>query len=247
MQDVGGRARHLDWDGCFNARDLGGFRTADGRVTRGGALVRADDVARLTNAGWSALQRHGVRTIVDLRNDDEIRADAAPRPEGVSTVHVPMDDDADTEFWQYCWSNDLDGSPLYYQPFLDRKPERCAAVVAAIANAGPGGVAFHCVGGRDRTGLITLLLLAVVGVAPEDIASDYELSADRLDSLYAALGIENQNPIIAEILARKNTSARALLLAILETLDVDAYLRSGGLNEDGLAAVRARLVGPTSE
>ena len=236
--------RHLNWDGCFNTRDLGGFRTVDGGMTRRGALVRADAIDRLTKAGWSALQAHGIRTIVDLRNDEEITPDLEARPAGVAIVHVPLDDIADTQFWRYCWDNELDGSPLYYQPFLDRKLERCAAAVAAIAHAEPGGVLFHCGCGRDRTGLITLLLLAVVGVAPDDIASDYELSTDRLSQRFAALGEDDQGPVIAEILAAKKTSARVLLLDILASLDVDAYLRSGGLGDDDLAALRARFLEP---
>jgi protein tyrosine/serine phosphatase len=63
--------RHLNWEGCFNARDLGGLRTTDGCVTRWGAVVRSDSLDHLSAAGWSALQAHGIRTIVDLRNDQD--------------------------------------------------------------------------------------------------------------------------------------------------------------------------------
>jgi len=70
--------RHLDWEGCLNVRDLGGLPAAGGRVTRWGAVVRSGDPARLTPAGWAALRGHGIRTIVDLRNDDE--RDPAPDP-----------------------------------------------------------------------------------------------------------------------------------------------------------------------
>jgi hypothetical protein len=55
---------HLDWDGCFNVRDLGGLPTVDGRVTRTGAVVRADALDGLSAAGWTALLDHGVRTVV---------------------------------------------------------------------------------------------------------------------------------------------------------------------------------------
>ena len=101
--------RHLDWEGCFNARDLGELRTPDGRETLWGRVVRADALDSLTVAGWAALSDHGVRTVTDL----------------------------------------------------PRFPERSAAVLSAIARAEPGGVVFHCGGGRDRAGQVTLLLLGL--------------------------------------------------------------------------------------
>jgi hypothetical protein len=67
------RDRHLDWEGCCNARDLGGLSTTDGRTTRWGAVARSERLDELTAAGWSALEAHGIRTIVDLRNHDERR------------------------------------------------------------------------------------------------------------------------------------------------------------------------------
>lgn len=236
--------RHLTWQGCFNTRDLGGLRTTDGRAIRWGALVRSDSLDRLTAAGWAALYAHSIRTIIDLRNDDEISADAATRPVGVTTLHVPLDDSADTEFWNYCWANELDGSPLYYQLFLDRKPERCAAAVAAVARAAAGGVVVHCGAGRDRTGLVTMLLLAIAGVAHEQIVADYELSTSRLAPAWSVWGYEDQGPLIADILKRKNTTARETLLAVLCSLDVSAYLRSAHVSENDLAAIRARLLSP---
>src|SRR6185503_13533866 len=92
--------RQLDWDGCFNVRDLGGLPTTDGRVTRRGAVVRSDNVNRLTAVGWSQLQAYGVRTIIDLRDADERGPDAAPRPVDLTTVELPLEDLTDTEFWQ---------------------------------------------------------------------------------------------------------------------------------------------------
>jgi hypothetical protein len=155
---------------------------------------------------------------------------------------VPLDDVDDREFWEHCWAEELDGSPLYYRLFLDRKPERCAAAVAAVAHAGPGGVAFHCGVGRDRTGIVSLLLLALAGVEPEEIVADYELSAARLRPLWVEWGRPDQALEIEEILRRRQTSARALLLELLESLDAAAYLRAAGLPEGDLAEVRDRLL-----
>src|ERR1041385_4046493 len=80
--------RNLDWDGLFNARDLGGLRTPAG-PTRWAAVMRSENPERLTEAGWAAAHAHGLRTVLDLRGADEYGEDAAPRPAGITTVRVP--------------------------------------------------------------------------------------------------------------------------------------------------------------
>lgn len=236
--------RNLRWDGCHNTRDLGGLPTTHGRTTRWGAVVRSDAPDHLTAAGWAALAAHGIRTIIDLRNDQERPPDPALPVDGLTVVHVPLDDAADRQFWEHVRAGDLDGSPLYYQPFLDRKPQRCATAVAAVADAPPGGVLVHCGIGRDRTGLVSLLLLALVGVAPEVIVADYELSNARLRPLWAARGERDWGLVIQEVLARRRTTTRELLHDLLAVLDADAYLRAAGLGTDALTAIRARLLRP---
>ena len=146
--------RHLTWDGCSNVRDLGGL----GRIRRG-ALVRADALQNLSAEGWRALEHHGIRTVIDLRNPDEIGDDAAPRPSGLTTIRIPLDGMEDTEFWSQWLDRPEFGTPHYYGPWLERFPDRAARTLAAIARAQPGGVAYHCGIGRDRTGLITMLIL----------------------------------------------------------------------------------------
>ncbi len=223
--------RRLSWDGCVNVRDLGGLRAHDGRVTRWGAVVRGDHPARLTAAGWSALYAHGIRTIISLRTHGQVEdvPDTAPRPSDLTTVCVEIEDVTDTEFLHKWAVTDLWSTPLYYQDALKRWPERHAAALAAIARAQPGGVLIHCKRGVDRTGIMAILLLASVGVRPDEIVADYELSLD---------------PEREELLAREHTSTRQVISATLDWLDMDAYLREGGLSQDDLAAVRARLLEP---
>jgi protein-tyrosine phosphatase len=115
-------------------------------------------------------------------------------------------------------------------------------VIAAIADAPAGGVAFHCGGGRDRAGQIAMLVLALVGVSLEEIVADYELSADRLRARYAARGERDQGPMLEGFLASKGATAGEVLLATLRSLDVEATLRAGGLGEQDVTALRARLL-----
>jgi protein tyrosine/serine phosphatase len=217
--------RRLEWDGCRNVRDLGGLRTAGGRVVRRGAVVRADGLDRLAAAGWDALLAHGVRTVVDLRNDDEIGRDAAPRPVEVETVRLPLDGVHDREFWDVWSVTPAFGTPAYYAPWLARFPERAVTAVRAVAHAAPGGVVVHCGLGRDRAGLVTLLLLTLLGVPADVIAADHALSGEDDDEAvawYAAEGTSREASVEAAVLA--------------------AAVALAGLGSDDLGALRARML-----
>ena len=86
--------RSLAWDGCFNVRDLGGLETASGGRTRRGVVVRADNVRRLTPAGWQAALDHGVRRVVDLRFENEVPGEPDAHDD-VEVVVIPLRDSHD--------------------------------------------------------------------------------------------------------------------------------------------------------
>lgn len=93
MTDTGEQTqrRTLTWDGCLNVRDLGGLPTATGGRTRHRAVVRADNLDRLTAEGWEALRAYGIRTVIDLRNADEYKP-LLPLPFGLDLVRIPLDE-----------------------------------------------------------------------------------------------------------------------------------------------------------
>ncbi|WIY04754.1 tyrosine-protein phosphatase [Amycolatopsis mongoliensis] len=254
-------SRAVTWDGFHNTRDLGGLPTRAGRTTRRGAFFRAADLRFVTDAGWAQARESGVRTVIDLRNADEIRPTAdsptalagsarfaaaagVATPAGIERVEVPLDDIDDVEFWRHVNRERLNGTPLYYRLFLDRKAERCAAVMAAIARSAPGGVLFHCGAGRDRTGLVALLLLALAGVGPDAIAADYALSAEPVKALFAEMGTEDQGPAIAAVLAERNTTTAAVIRDTLEGFDAERYLLEAGVHSGDLEDIRRRLTNP---
>jgi protein-tyrosine phosphatase len=224
--------RSLNWPGAYNARDLGGLPLIGGGETRFRQLIRSDAV----DPKSVDLADYGVRTVIDLRNDDE-------RPPGIENVHVPLDATEDREFWDVWASGWQFGTPLYYGPHLERFPERSAAVVKAIAQAPPGGVVYHCGGGRDRAGQITMLLLSLAGVEPEAIAADYALSRERLRPLYAARGEDDQGAAIDRYLTERGTTIEEVALDTVRSIDAEEVLRRGGATDDDLGAVRERLRG----
>lgn len=234
--------RDLDWKGTYNARDLGGLATVDGGLTRRGAIVRSDSLQNLEARGWEEVEAYGIETVIDLRDESEIGADVAPRPGSIETVNIPLDVGEDRGFWDVWGNGPQFATPLYYGPHLERFPERSAEVVRAIATARPGGVVFHCQGGRDRAGQVSMLVLALAGVEPAAIAADYALSDERLRPLYLSRGQEDEAPKIAAFLRDQGTTASDLIVKLLAELDVVDVLGNAGVEAGDIAALRRRLV-----
>jgi protein-tyrosine phosphatase len=228
--------QHLDWPGAFNIRDLGGLPTIDGRMTRYRSLIRADDPARLSDEGWSALEGHGIRTIVDLRDESEMTRQ--PRVTEIRVIRIPLVDLSDTQFWddhRATETRDL------YRSLLWRWPDAFTAAVKAVARADPGGVIVHCVEGRDRTGLVVALLLSSVGVTRAAIEQDYEASELRLRLRYERL-VLGVAPFERAQLARENVAARSSLGSVLDEIDPPTFLLDHGASQADLRLLRARLV-----
>jgi len=246
--------RDLVWDGCLNVRELGGLPTRDGGETRLGAIVRADSVRQLSAAGWQALVHHGVRTVIDLRGDHE-RADDPPTDVPVAVVEAPFlfenagDRDALDEELDAAVAAAPDVATAtrdVYLIFLERFGANVAAAVRAVAYAPDGAIVIHCMGGKDRTGLLSAFLLDLAGVEDEEIAADYALSEERLrprhERWFEAAASEEER----ERLRRIAQTPAASMIGVFEELrrrygGVGAYLRSAGVTDDELDLVRARL------
>ena len=246
--------RELAWEGVLNARDLGGHRTEDGAETRYGSVVRADSVRRLTDAGWAALLDYGIRTVVDLRGDHEMDEDA-PAHVDVEVVHVPFMEANDREFDELQEEVEAAAQAApdvaaatrdVYLIFLEHFKRNVAAGIRAVAQAPEGGVVVHCVGGKDRTGLLTAFLLHLAGVDVEQIAADYALSEERLKPRHEEWFAQAETEAELERLRRIAQTPAESIVGVFKELEsrygsVESYLRSGGLGDEDLARARARL------
>jgi protein-tyrosine phosphatase len=247
-----GASRRLDWEGCLNVRDLGGHRTADGGETRYGTIVRADSIRQLTNDGWAAAVDYGVRTVVDLRMDAELEADP-PAELPVDVRHFPFfheDEEAfaEVEAASVRAADDATATRDVYLVFLERFRANVAAAFGAVARAPEGVVVIHCMGGKDRTGLLVALLLRVAGVEDPEIAADYAVSEERLRPRHEAWLSEAGTEAERERIRRIAATPAASMLAVLEELErrygsVEGYLRAGGVGDEELELVRKRLRG----
>ncbi len=249
MTDVA--TRRLTWDACLNVRDLGGHPTVGGR-TRWGALVRADTLCRLTPRGRAAVVDYGVGTVVDLRAAWEL--ELAPNPFAGATesagppryLNLPLSDSTDTSLQTAL--RDAAGHREINRLILDRCAAHLAAIVRAVADAPAGGILVHCHAGKDRTGLVVAMLLALADVPEDVIAEEYALSEAYLKELYDA-ELERFTGSAAER-ARMVELMRSDPATILDSLshlraahgDVRAYLLAAGLAARDLERVRARLV-----
>jgi protein-tyrosine phosphatase len=241
-------SRHLTWNGCLNVRDLGGLPAADGRRIRDGALVRSDHTGRLTAEGRAALIAHGVRTIIDLRTQVELERDPpAFRDEAGAAVrylHLPLfSDDEQFDAELRATSSSVEA----YQLFLDRWGESVAVVVTAVARAPEGGVLIHCYSGKDRTGVIVALVLAVMGVPDDVIAADYALTDANLRSWYDEILAQTNDPEERRKLENQIfTSFPETMLASLEYLrerygGAEGYLSQAGVSVKDIELLRTRL------
>jgi protein-tyrosine phosphatase len=243
--------RRLAWEGCLNARDLGGYATADGHQTRWGAVVRSDSLAALTPAGRAALADYGVRAIIDLRLPEEIARDpnpfAEPGDHGIAYTNVSFIDPAAEPP-----DDDGGGRTLAegYTRMLDLFRGRVAETITAMADAPQGGVLIHCAAGKDRTGLISALLLALVEVPAETVAADYALTAECLRPREQEW-LENGPGERAEreaVLARFAPTAE-VMLEVLGQLTrrhggVEQYLLEAGVTRADLDHLRERQLAP---
>jgi protein-tyrosine phosphatase len=248
------RSRDLLWDGLLNVRDLGGHPTEDGGQTRYDSVIRADSVRQLSDRGWAALVDYGVKTIVDLRADEELEADP-PAELPVEVLHIPFFE-TDTAEWKEVEA-ELEAAARaapdvatatrdVYLIFLEHFGRNVAAAIRAVANAPEGGVVIHCAGGKDRTGLVTAFLLHLAGVGIEEIAADYHLSEERLRPRHEQWFAEAENADELERLKRVSQTPAESIEGVFAELErrygsIEGYLRQAGLTEDELERARARL------
>lgn len=210
-------------------------------------FFRSESADLVTADGWEQAYAAGIRTVVDLRQPGERAADTSPRPQWLTTIAVDLDGLENHEFWAGYTDNGLVGTALYYLPHLAAMPERAAAALAAIATAPPGGVLFHCMGGRDRTGMIAMLLLAAAGVEHGEITGDYMESVRNGPSLAAAAGREDNEPALEAICRVNGSSTEGAFRQSLEKLNLAAVLDRAATTADvrtALATWRGRLHQP---
>lgn len=244
--------RELAWEGCVNVRDLGGLPTGDGGTTRFGAVVRADNVRRLTPTGWEQLFAYGIRTVVDLRFEEERSDDPSSTPP-VTVVPVSLfgvhdhEEAARVDALTRAAPSAAGATTLLYLDVLESCRASIGRAVRAVADAPEGGVVVHCFVGKDRTGIVAALVLRVAGVPEEIVAEDYAISGLRVaplvDEWIEDAWDEHERAFRTRICAAPVAGMLGALQGLRERYgDAAGYLRSTGLGDEVIGRLRARLV-----
>ena len=187
-------SRHLSLSGSYNIRDLGGYLTEDGRTTRWRTFLRSGSMHSLTSESQSRLLGLGIRTVVDLRTSVEKHdfPNVFAKSTRVSFRQHNMIGDVTLETNRDVTAVDMlegggefaEGIFTMYRTFLDGRQEQIRDILTTLSEPDALPAIYHCAGGKDRTGIISAILLANAGVPYDTIANDYALSARYLMERY---------------------------------------------------------------
>ncbi len=230
LPDVGAHPdRLVALEAVHNFRDLGGYPTEDGRVTRWRTLYRADGLHRLAGADLEVIRELGLRTVVDLRRPDEISErgafpvdDHPVEYHNLSVLDVmwhdmeapAFDDDADFLHWAY-------------QDMLATGGPTFASAIEVLAAPDALPAVFHCAAGKDRTGLLAMLVLGALDVPHDYITADYALTAARM--IHARAWYTEHFPEQASLAADVPSAFLAALPAAMARLLDDVCAEHGSV------------------
>lgn len=155
--------------GTSNARDLGGYLTLDGRKTKSGVFMRSDDTDELTDTDIEKLLSLGVKVVIDLRHEKATQTwpDKLANVDGIEYHHIAISEAHRVSNGSYKGYLEYTGEGNVVKQLID-----------IIANVDDGVVLFHCIGGKDRTGFLSMLLLLLANVDTQTIINNYVVSYD---------------------------------------------------------------------
>jgi protein-tyrosine phosphatase len=192
----------------------------------------------------------GIRTVVDLRSGHEVeqsRFDVDAHPVGFH--HFPFIDQLpDVEQW--------DRRPgllgAQYKEMLDDAAPQIIGALEVLTAPGSRPAVFHCTAGKDRTGLLSALVLSLLGVPEETVVADYALSGEAMERLRAKLKVkypDSKDTIsdIDEVFSANPANMVELFAYLRERYgSVTEYAVTVGVPDEVVARLREELLEPAS-
>ncbi len=178
--------RGFEFEQVYNFRDIGGYAAADGHTVRWRRLFRSGEPQRMSESEAEHFSTVvGLATMIDLRSDDEANHRAGIGPllsDPVVRHHFPMGDPRS----KFAARSTGTWDP-HYDRLLTEHGADWAAIVRLLADPGTYPALFHCVTGKDRTGVLASLVLGALGVDEQAILDDFALSKEGMDRLVSDL------------------------------------------------------------
>lgn len=217
----------------MNIRDLGGYITSNGEKTRYGMLIRSDVPYCLEDNEIKEILDLGIDTVIDFRTKAELTKKTCvfSKLKNVKYHNIPMyGGDKMPE------SADLI-APGYFNMIEDK--ESIYKIMKVIAES-KNGILYHCTAGKDRTGVISAVLLSLVGVSKEEIAEDYYVSWGNIKKLVDELIKKNPDFVVFE-------NKKEYILEFLDMMtkkygSARGYLLNIGLSEDEINKIKEKLI-----
>ena len=239
--------RRIELDGCHNFRDLGGYPAADGRRVRWRTVFRSDALHHLTPRGMAQLRDElRVGEVVDLRSTGELRADGRGllADSAARFHHLPLFDGEMVV--DQAQAREFTLADRYFM-MAEYAVEPIARVVTAIARARTPAV-YHCAAGKDRTGVISAVLLGLLGVKDAIIVADYAATQENMDPIIDRLMDSQGYREMFEVLPPDTLHAEPeTMISLLERIheqygSMRGYASAIGVGEDDLALLNERLL-----
>jgi len=216
-----------------NFRDIGGYPTTNG-ATKWGKIFRCGLPSNLSADDFEKVRMLGITTVIDLRSGNETvqypcafaESDFDYRNIPLTGIHMETFD-----------PNDIAATYMNGISSTDAVPN----VMRVIANT-EGAVAFHCAGGKDRTGVVAAILLMLAGVDDMDIVSDYQVSNTYIQPTINFLKTSFPDMPMHAMMSSPDYMWRMLELFREKYGSAEKYLAGEGLTSEEIAALRAKLV-----
>jgi protein-tyrosine phosphatase len=256
------RERLIALEGALNWRDLGGYPTADGHVTRWDRIFRSDGLDQLTDADLDVIADLGIKLVVDFRVDREVDESPSRLPDHpeLRRQRLPIGGDEvegrsvlDTIKAGDLKTYTVDEMAIGYERLLEEAALNFGEVIIHAADTANHPMVFHCTAGKDRTGLMAMLLLGALGLSDDDIVLDYELTTHyRSNKRLAILGPELERAGVDIEAVRPFLTAQApVMAATIAALkarygSIEGYLTAEAeLDASTLSDLRAVMLEPS--
>ena len=238
--------RTIDLAGCLNFRDLGGYPTTDGRAVRWRQVFRSDALHHLTPPDVTRLRDElSIGEVIDLRSSAELRSEGRG-PLALEPIHFHHHPLYDGDTSRAAPTPLLNLSDRYV--LLAEFAQRPIATIISILAASDAPAVYHCAAGKDRTGVVSAVLLGLLGVPDEVIVADYAATQENLDAiierLMSAKGYETMlSALPPDTLHAEPQTMLDFLSRMRGTYgSMEGYALAAGTPAESIARLRARLL-----